>query len=185
MSDTLPVHVSRERLHGLGVPDAIEVSGPFEIDLHNHGEGVHLHVHLEGALADVASLPAANHYLDAGDRRVLTVELPEPTHSIRGKLKVVSAHGATTRYVDVVVRPPAATTDTVRVDESLATPPSRPAPSPAVDAVDDPRTLAALAGALALVVGVVVAVLADSLLVTVAVLVVLVAVLVAIAWTAR
>ncbi|MFW6437346.1 MAG: DUF7524 family protein [Halococcoides sp.] len=186
MTETLPVHVSRDGLHELSVPAEITVTGAFDIGVTNHGESVHLHVHLEDGLADVASVPATNHFLEDGDRRSIPVEMPTPDSTFRGKVKLVSAHGTCTRYVDVVVEPPEASEKTVRVDESLTHPPERrPTPSPAVAAVDDPRTLAALASALALVVGIVVAVLANSLVVTVAVLLALVAVLVAIAWTAR
>lgn len=184
--ETLPVHVSRDQLHEVSVPAEIEATGAFDIDVVNHGESVHLHVHLEGDLADVASVPATNHFLDEGDRRSITVEMPEPSTTIRGKIKIVSAHGACTRWVDIVVTPPEEAEQTVRVDESLTRPqPRQRSPSPAVEAVEDPRTLAALAGALALVVGIVVAVLADSAIVTVGVLVVLAAVILGIAWTAR
>ncbi|AWB26384.1 DUF7524 family protein [Halococcoides cellulosivorans] len=186
MTETLPVQISRDGLHELSVPAEIRVTGAFDIGVTNHGESVHLHVHLEDALADVASVPATNHFLEADDRRSIPVEMAPPESTFRGKVKLVSAHGSCTRYVDVVVEPPEAAEQTVRVDESLAHPQERPpTPSPAVAAVDDPRTLAALASALVLVVGVVVAVLANSLVVTVGVLFVLVAVLGAIAWTAR
>lgn len=121
MPDTLPVHVNREELHGVEVPNTFETTGSFAIELDNHGEPLHVHLHLDDALSDVATLEANNHYVEAESTRLVQVDVRGPA-SVRGKLKVVSAYGATTRYVDVVISKPDEQEGSVRVDESLNKP---------------------------------------------------------------
>ncbi|QSG11797.1 putative membrane protein [Halapricum desulfuricans] len=121
MTDTLPVHVNRGQLHGLEVPNEVEVSGSFDVVLQNHGESVHVHLHLDDALSDIATLAANNHHVASDSSRRVAVDV-SGSGPARGKLKVVTAYGATTRYVDVVLTEPENERRDVTVDESLSKP---------------------------------------------------------------
>ena len=183
MPDELPVHVSRQELHGVEVPGTFETEGSFDVALKNHGNSIHMHVHLDDALSAVASLTATNHHVDGETERVLRVEVdedrlgPEP---VRGKLKVVSAYGASTRWVDVVIRKPEDEDDTVRVDESLAEPRPKPeAETGGGPTVASPAVPVIALGAVAIVVALVVAVLVDDVVVLGGAVTVVFAVLVA------
>jgi hypothetical protein len=119
--DTLPVYVNRESLHSLEVPDRFETDDSFEILLINHGEPIHVHLHLDDALSSIASLDAPNHHVDRESERAVRVTLHSPGSTF-GTLKVVTSYGATTRYVDVDIEEPTENDEPVQVDESLSQP---------------------------------------------------------------
>ncbi|WP_135667067.1 DUF7524 family protein [Halorhabdus rudnickae] len=121
MHSPLPIHVNREELHDLAVPESYETRGSFEIRLINHGESSHVHLHLDDPLSSVAAIEATNHYVDGESERRVTVEVRNGA-SIRGKLKVAVGYGATTRYVDVDISKPVEAAQSVEVDESLSKP---------------------------------------------------------------
>jgi len=126
--DTLPAHVSRERLHSLEVPASYETTGSFDIRLINHAESLHVHLHLDDPLSEVARLDAGNHYVETESERYVRVAVDTDRldgGQQTGKLKVATAYGSETRWVDVTVSEPDPEADTVEVDESLATPQPR------------------------------------------------------------
>jgi hypothetical protein len=145
--DRLPVHINREELHGLEVPAAFEATGSFDIALRNHGEALHVHLHLDDSLSQVAAIDASNHYIEAETERPVRVTVHGDARPIHGKLKVVSAYGAQTRYVDVELEEGEAEKDPVEVDESLSKPQADPAPEPdgPLDIVADSPELVVLA----------------------------------------
>jgi hypothetical protein len=123
--DTLAVDVNRSGLHTLEVDERFETDGPFVVELSNHGEATHVHLHLDDELSGIARLEAANHYVESNENRAVQVEALNPREwpgdTIRGKLKVVAAHGQEKRFVDVVFdRTP--DDKPVEVDPELATP---------------------------------------------------------------
>ncbi|WP_336325875.1 DUF7524 family protein [Halovenus sp. HT40] len=125
MPDPLPVHVSREELHSLEVPPSFETTGSFDVRLINHAEALHIHLHLDDALSEVATLDAGNHYVEGESERYVRVAVDTDRidgDELLGKLKVASAYGSQTRWVDVTVSKPDPEANTVEVDESLATP---------------------------------------------------------------
>lgn len=185
MPDTLPVHVNREELHGLEVPNEFETTDSFEIRLQNHGESVHVHLHLDDALSEVARLEANNHHVEADSTRSVTVDVVGSPPA-RGKLKVVTAYGATTRYVDVILEEPPEAADPVAVDESLSKPQPRERPTQsttasetALDVPLGPEVLVLALGGLALLMAVVAALVIDNTVVLLGSLAVLAGVLVA------
>lgn len=119
--ETLSVHLNRDELHAVEVPPSFEATGSFDVELVNHGTSVHAHLHLDDHLSEVASIDASNHFIDGESRRLVRVTV-DGSAPVSGKLKVASAYGAQTRYVDVDVREPEAERHTVEVDESLAEP---------------------------------------------------------------
>jgi len=142
--DTLPVAVNREELHGLVVPNAFEATGSFDVEITNHGTPLHVHLHLDDALSSVATLEANNHYVEEETSRLVRVTVDEP-RDMEGKLKVVTAHGATTRYVDIAIWELDETEETVAVDESL----SKPQPRSAAGGTSGSSTTSAPAGSTA------------------------------------
>ena len=123
MTDSLDVAVNQQGLHTLEVDDRFEADGSFVVKLINHGEATHVHLHLGDDLSEVARLEASNHYVESGRSRRVRVRALEPDEwpadTVRGKLKVVVAHGNTRRFVDVVFD---RTTDDdhVEIDPELA-----------------------------------------------------------------
>jgi len=180
--DTLPVHINRESLHSLEVPDAFEAEGAFDIALRNHGTALHVHLHLDDALSEVATVDAANHYIDGESERAVRVAVDGDVPA-RGRLKVVSAYGAETRYVDLSITEPEEEDEPVEVDESLAEPatldPEPQQSAPLAPVAENPEIVAFALGVLALVVALAAALLIQNVVVLVGALVVLAAVLVA------
>lgn len=121
MSETLPVYVNRASLHSLEVPERFETDGSFDVQLINHGEPIHVHLHLDDRLSDIASVDAPNHHVDRESQRPVRVNVHRPG-SVFGKLKIVTSYGAETRYVDIDLVEPSEPEETVQVDESLSKP---------------------------------------------------------------
>lgn len=122
MSDTLTVDVNRTHLHSVEAPDSFSSTGSFDIELENHGEAVHVHVHLDDTLSEVASIDAINHHLRPGAVRRVPVVVHRDDRSVTGRLKVASAYGAETRYVDLSLRAVQPTKPPVEVDAALSKP---------------------------------------------------------------
>lgn len=187
MPADLPVHVNRETLHSLDVQPSFEAHGPFDVRLVNHGESVHVHVHLGDGLSRIASIDAANHFVEGESTRVVRVDVEDEalgSEPIRGKLKVASAYGAQTRWIDVELSEPTPDETPVEVDESLAK------PSPVEDASGSsplrrPEVAVLALGFVALVVAIAAALVADDTFLQVGSLVVLGGVLVAMFFLSR
>lgn len=107
MRNSIAVDINRTGLHSLEVPDSFETPGSFGVELRNHGEATHVHLHLDDTLSTVARLDAPNHYVDGDSSRTVKIPVREssqwPEETLRGRLKVVTAHGRETRYVEVVL----------------------------------------------------------------------------------
>ncbi|MFC7058265.1 DUF7524 family protein [Halovenus salina] len=180
MTDELPVHISREELHALEVPASFEATGSFDIRLINHGEALHLHLHLDDPLSEVAAIDAGNHYVEGDSERLVrvTVDRDRVTEEgLLGKLKVVSAYGAQTRWIDIELAEPAPEEQSVQVDESLAQPQHTTQESDPV--VENPTALVLGLGLVAVLIAAVAAVSIADLLVVGGALVVVGGVLVA------
>jgi hypothetical protein len=181
VTEELPVHVSREELHSLDVPASFETHGPFDVIFVNHSEAVHVHMHLDDVLSEVATIEASNHYVDGESRRAVRVHVNEEALSeepILGKLKLASGYGARTRWIDIELSAPPEETSEVEVDESLARPTPEPEDSDPT-LVERPELPVLGLGALALVVAVLAAVVLEQTLVLLGALAVLGGVLVA------
>ena len=180
MTDELPVHVGREKPRGLEVPGSIDVEGSFDIRFVNHGESVYVHVHLDEGLSDLGSIEAGNHFVEGESQRFIRVDVDTDRlgdEPVLGKLKVSSAHGAETRWVDVELHKPEEERESVEVDESLSHPqPEEPEPEPLVD---KPELIVLGLGALALIVAAGAAVVIQNMVVLIGSLLVLGGVLVA------
>ena len=137
MPQSLPVHISRDHLHSLEVPATFEADGSFDVRLINHAESLHVHLHLDDPLSEIASLDAGNHYVEGETERRVRVDVDTDALGERptfGKLKVATAYGAETRWIDVELTEPDDTPDSIQIDESLSDPqPKDPSREPLLD----------------------------------------------------
>jgi hypothetical protein len=183
VTDELLVHINREELHSLEVPESFETDDSFDIRLVNHGQPLHVHLHLDDPLSERAEIEAVNHYVE-GERRVRvesnTDDLGESAYV--GKLKIASGYGATTRWIDIELTEPHEKANSMDIDESLAKPqPKEPEPS----LLDRPEIPVLALAAVALLIGAGTAFLIDSTAVLVGSLVVLGGVIVALFFVLR
>jgi hypothetical protein len=118
----LSVSLNRERLHRVESVDSFETSGPFDVVLENHGEAVHVHLHLDDDLSRAATLSAGNHYVQRGATKRVHVRARAGDEPVTGKLKVVTGYGSESAYVDVTVDAATGQKPQVQVDESLGKP---------------------------------------------------------------
>ncbi|USZ68487.1 hypothetical protein NGM10_01805 [Halorussus salilacus] len=138
MSESLSVDLNDERLHDIRTAAAFEATDSFPILLKNGDAPVHVHLHLDDALSEVASIPANNHFVNADTTRQVDVEVAEGPRPVEGRLKIVTGHGAETAYVDVSVVEPDESADAVDVDETLRVPARDPDGDPEGQGFDLP-----------------------------------------------
>jgi hypothetical protein len=126
-TDRLLVAVNRTGVRSLEVPGSVTVDRSFTVDLRNHGEACHVHLHLDDALSRVARLGTANHHVPGGSRRPVPIHVSEPdSHEpVQGRLKVAIGYGQETRFVDVTVD----VDEPVDIDPDLATPSANGGPT--------------------------------------------------------
>jgi hypothetical protein len=183
VTDTLPVHLSREELHAVETLDSFEATGPFDVEILNHGRDVHPHLKLSDSLAEVATIEEGNPYVAADESVRVRVSATPRSEPVSGTLKIETGYGAESGAVRVTVRQP--TEEEMPVDEDLATPESDEA-DPPVEELSTPdqgltsESLPVVVLALAaLVVAAATATLIEDIVVIAGVVVVLVAVVVA------
>lgn len=125
MSSALTVDLNRDRLHDVAATNTYTTDEAFYVALENHGEAVHIHLHLDDTLSTVATLDGSNHYVDAGETTTVRVDVDPNDEPVTGKLKIVTGYGAETAYIDVTVEPYEEEKHVVQVDEDLAKPQRR------------------------------------------------------------
>ena len=182
MTDELPVHVSRQELHALEVPASFETSESFDVMLVNHGESLHVHLHLDDTLSEVATMDASNHYVEGDSQRAVRITVDTerlPDDGVFGRLKVASAYGSETRWIDIELEPPAQERKTVEVDEALAHPQPKAEESETESPLARPEMPVLALGGVALVVAALAALFVGDTLVVLGALAVLAGVLVA------
>jgi hypothetical protein len=116
-SGTLAVHLNRADLHSIELPDSFASADSFVVELDNHGEATHVHLRLDDALSEIASIPTSNHYVRPGS----TVRVPIRVHDsgpVTGVLTVATAYGSQTEAVEITIEPTAGK-QRVDIDESL------------------------------------------------------------------
>lgn len=121
MSPPLPVELNRDRRHEIRVAERYEADGPFSVDLRNHGDGVHVHVNVDGDLATVARVAETNHYVDGGASTGVAVDVDPIDEAVTGTLRLATGYGNQETTVEVTVAPFEGA-DRVPVGEDLATP---------------------------------------------------------------
>jgi hypothetical protein len=119
------VDLNRDHLHDVAATSTYTTDEAFYVALENHGEAVHIHLHLDDTLSSVATLEAGNHYVDANGTETVRVDVDPGDEPVTGKLKVVTGYGAEAAYVDVTVEPFEEEKHVVQVDEELSKPQRR------------------------------------------------------------
>ncbi|GGM47373.1 hypothetical protein GCM10009006_30710 [Haloarcula argentinensis] len=168
MPDSLPVHLNRTDIHSLEVPHEFDATGSFDVQLVNHGEALHVHLHLDDSLSSVASLDATNHHVRAETDRLVKITV-DGDGPVRGKLKIVTGYGAETRYIDIYIPEGGTENEPVIVDDEL----SKPQPKPTTESEPSLEDLSAgpilaAGGFTVLIAGLITLVLTESMLLTVA-----------------
>ncbi|GAA5430601.1 DUF7524 family protein [Haloarcula japonica] len=168
MPDSLPVHLNRTDIHSLEVPNEFDATGSFDVRLVNHGEALHVHLHLDDSLSSIASLDATNHHVRAETDRLVRITI-DGDGPVRGKLKVVTGYGAETRYIDIYIPEGGTENEPVIVDDEL----SKPQPKPTAESEPSLEDLSAgpilaAGGFTVLIAGLITLVLTESVLLTVA-----------------
>lgn len=105
MLPPLPVELNRDRRHEIRVTERYEADGPFSVDLRNHGDGVHVHVNVDGDLAGVARVAETNHYVDADASTAVHVEVDPVDDPVTGTLRLATGYGNRETTVEVTVTP--------------------------------------------------------------------------------
>lgn len=178
MTDTLVAEINRTRLHSLEVPESFETAGSFAVELRNRGESIHVHLHLDDALSEVAGLQASNHYVQEDSSRRVLVEIDAPEEeTVTGRLKIVTAYGAETRYVTVTVD--TTTPNDVEVDPDLSKPQPTAEPGGPLDTLDSSLAAVAMLGVVAIILAFGAVIAADGINVVLGVLAVLAAIVAA------
>lgn len=122
MPDSLPVALNDGRLHEIDVGETFATTRSFAVNLENHGEAVHVHLHLDDTLSRVAELAAGNHYVEANGTESVRVEVRDVDETVTGRLKIVTGYGAETAIVEMTIEPTVVEKSPVEVDETLAQP---------------------------------------------------------------
>lgn len=172
MPASLRVDLNGSELHDIDAPNEFTVSRPFTVELVNHGEAVHVHLHLDDDLSRIARLRAGNHYVEADATQDVWVDARSVDEPRSGKLKIVTGYGAETRYVDVTIEPGEPQKEPVDVDETLSKPrqPEPPASplAPVRTVVDESALPVFVLGVFAVALALGVGLLADSAVVLLA-----------------
>lgn len=188
MAAALSIDLNRQGPHSIEVSDSdFETTGPFEIVLENHGESLHVHLNvLDDELADVVSLPAVNHFIEAENTRRITIDVAPTPRPVSGKLKVATRYGSEVSYIDLSLIEATEEQNRVIVDERLSKPQATTDPDSSDASIDPGAWMANVPVALLglIIVAVVIAAYAataiESTVVTAGVVIVLAGVTVAI-----
>jgi hypothetical protein len=183
VTDELPVHINREGVRELEVPDTIEATDSFDVRFVNHGEALHVHLNTGDGLSRVVTVDAGNRHVPGNGERRVRIDIDTlDGESAFGtlELELSTSYGAEQHQIDVEIKDPAVTRTTVDVDDTLAEPPRTGA-----TVFDRPELVVLALGLLAVVLAAITAAVVDDILVVAGVGVVLTGVLLALALLLR
>ncbi|WP_254862105.1 DUF7524 family protein [Halovivax gelatinilyticus] len=125
-ADPIAVHVNRFESGGVeATPPAIETDRSFELEISNHGDPVHVHVHASDELAGVVTVTEANPFVDTDETITLPIRVGGHAGPKTGTIELSTRFGANTSAIDVTLTGGVDPGQRVTVDERLAKPPSR------------------------------------------------------------
>jgi hypothetical protein len=100
----LVVHLNGGELYDVEPADrSFETDRPFEVELRNHGQPVHVHLRVDDGLTGVASLAGPNHYVERESALRVPVDVAEGAPPTEGTLQVVTGYGKGSESVSVRV----------------------------------------------------------------------------------
>ena len=151
------VHIDRNQPEAIDAPTALAATDDFVIRIRNAGEPVHFHLGCDDDLGPALNLETGNHFIHRDGTYEVPVEILADRRPVRGRFRFSVGYGAETAYTELRVIDPDPS-EQVRVDESLAEPPTRDPPTDDTDLTYDPITfllvgvgIAALLAAIVLV----------------------------------
>lgn len=109
----------------MDAPRRFTARRPFEVYLRNHGEGSHVHIAADDALARAARVRDGTEFLAAGESLRVPVETATVDRPVTGTLTISIGYGAVETTVEVTVAPEVGNEDStgpVQVSESLGRP---------------------------------------------------------------
>lgn len=177
----LSVHLNRSRTRELTAPDTFTARQPFDVVFENHGESTRVHLHPEGALANVIHVADDNRLVGTEATGRVRVEFDRVDRPITGTLELSVGYGAESTEVELTLAPYREDEEQgVDVDETLAKPPRRDGPEDRSPDLPSMETTAIVGlGLVALVMAVVVAAVVDSVVVSLGAALVVLAVIAA------
>lgn len=103
MLESLPVGLNAGSVHAIDAPETFTARGPFHLELANEGGAVHVHVHLDDDLSQVAQLREVNHYVESGETARVPVGTVSDRGEVTGYLDVVTGYGAERERIEVTI----------------------------------------------------------------------------------
>jgi len=123
VTPVLLVELNRGELHDVEAPAEFAASEPFSVELRNHGEAVHVHVHADEALSSVARIDTdGNLFVERETTQSVPVGVEEVDSPVTGTLEIATGYGSEKRTIEVTVEPQS-NGGSVDVDETLSRPP--------------------------------------------------------------
>jgi hypothetical protein len=123
VSTDVEVHLNRKSKNSIEVEKSpVRVSGSFGIILYNYGAPVHVYLHLiDDEIAEIAQIGSAHKSIKSKETVVSEVYV-DSVHPAKGRLKIVTGHGAETAYVEIEIVDEEASLSKVKIDKRLASP---------------------------------------------------------------
>lgn len=152
MPKTLSVHLNRDGPRDID-PEAaaLETDRSFVLEFVNHGQPLHVHVHLDEVLDGVVTPAETQLYVDEDETRSLEVAVPRGAGPVEGRLRLVTGYGAEEASVALsVTRERKDGGPDVAVDDTLTEKEAAPEPDTAAS-VTQVVTPVVLAGVVVLV----------------------------------
>lgn len=104
MPERLTVHLNRDEPREVAPEAAVlETDRSFVLEFVNHGGPIHVHLHLDDALAAVADPGATQVYVEADERRGVELSIPPGHPPAKGFVEIVTGYGKEKARVNVTV----------------------------------------------------------------------------------
>ncbi len=133
--------------------NVFKTADSFEVSLTNHGSAVHVHLQLMEDLAEYATIPTSNYYIEADDSQRARITIRDGPRPLSGRLKIVTGYGSNSEHVTIELQEETEEETGVQVAEELGRPQPRQ-PSRSISPDQFPVIiLSVLAIAIALVTG--------------------------------
>lgn len=124
--DTLQIELNEEKPHSIAIDTSVfQPDSSFDVLLTNHGSAVHVHLQLMEDLADYATIPTSNYYIEADASQRARVTIQDAPRPISGRLKIVTGYGSNTERVTIELREKTEEQTGVQVAEELGKPQPR------------------------------------------------------------
>jgi hypothetical protein len=122
VTPVLLVELNRGALHTIEAPAEFAIDQSFSLELRNHGQAVHTHVHADDALSAVARIDSdGNVFVEQDTTHSVPVGVESVDAPVTGTLQISTGYGAETTEIEVTIEPES-DTQSVDVDETLSTP---------------------------------------------------------------